>query len=57
MYFVSHTGEYFVSGSKDHTARVWCTDRVYPVRTLTGHNADVDVSTIVLETVNWKPIC
>ncbi|KAF7456166.1 Transcription initiation factor TFIID subunit 5 [Cryptosporidium felis] len=34
-------GVYFISGSSDQTARLWCTSRTYPVRIFTGHLGDV----------------
>lgn len=35
---------YLATGSKDLTARLWSTDREYPLQTYIGHTQDVDVS-------------
>lgn len=35
-------GPYFVTGSLDHTARLWTIDRTEPLRMFAGHLADVD---------------
>ena len=43
----SPTEGYFASCSKDRCARMWSYDRVYPIRSLAGHTADVDVSVSV----------
>ena len=40
----SPVGHYFASASHDRTARVWCMDRVQPLRIMAGHFSDVDVS-------------
>jgi WD40 repeat protein len=37
-------GVYFASGSRDRTARIWCTERKEAVRMMVGHLGDVDVS-------------
>ena len=42
--FFSLTGGYFASCSQDRTAKMWCTDRIYPLRSFVGHTYDVDVS-------------
>ena len=39
---------YFVSGSFDRTCRLWTTDRLFPLRTLVGHN-------LAVETVQFHP--
>ena len=39
---------YFVSGSLDRTCRLWTTDRLFPLRTLVGHN-------LAVETVRFHP--
>ena len=39
---------YFVSGSLDRTCRLWTTDRLFPLRTLVGHN-------LAVETVQFHP--
>ena len=39
---------YFVSGSFDRTCRLWSTDRLFPLRTLVGHN-------LAVETVKFHP--
>lgn len=43
-------GHYFASGSHDSTARIWSTDRISPLRILSGHLSDVDA-------VTWHPNC
>lgn len=35
--------DYFSTGSQDNTARLWCTDRIFPLRSLIGHTSDVNV--------------
>lgn len=40
----SSVGMYLATGSKDLTARLWSTDREYPLQTYIGHTQDVDVS-------------
>lgn len=40
----STVGMYLATGSKDLTARLWSTDREYPLQTYIGHTQDVDVS-------------
>ncbi len=42
----SPRGIYFATGSRDHTARLWSTDRIQPLRIFAGHLNDVDVSLI-----------
>lgn len=37
------SGQYFVSGSKDRTCKLWSFERTYPLRVLAGHTLDVDV--------------
>lgn len=45
LYFIhSSVGAYFASASKDKTAKLWVTDRIYPIRSFIGHSYDVDVS-------------
>jgi WD40 repeat protein len=39
----SPVGHYFASASHDRTARVWCMERLHPLRILAGHLSDVDV--------------
>lgn len=39
----SSTGLYVATGSRDLTARLWSTDREYPLQTYIGHTQDVDV--------------
>lgn len=41
----SSTGQYVATGSRDLTARLWCTDREHPLQTYIGHTQDVDVNT------------
>ena len=41
---VSPFGVYFCTASKDQTARLWSPERTYPIRVLSGHLMDVDVS-------------
>ena len=43
-------GHFFVTGSYDRVARVWCTSRTQPVRMLAGHYSDVSC-------VAWHPNC
>lgn len=40
----SSTGLYLATGSRDLTARLWATEREYPLQTYIGHTQDVDVS-------------
>ena len=40
----SPVGGYFVTSSHDRIAKLWTTDRVYPLRNFIGHTSDVDVS-------------
>lgn len=42
-------GGYFASSSQDRTAKLWVSDRIYPVRTFAGHNLDVDVSFLFIQ--------
>jgi transcription initiation factor TFIID subunit 5 len=35
-------GHYFLTGSHDHTARLWSTDHIEPLRIFVGHDNDVD---------------
>lgn len=44
------SGYYFASGGTDNTARIWTTDRIAPVRALTGHLCGVSC-------VTWHPNC
>lgn len=46
--FASASPYYFASAGADRMARVWCTERLHPLRMLAGHQADVDV-------VQWHP--
>ncbi|MCO5608195.1 hypothetical protein L7F22_062401 [Adiantum nelumboides] len=46
----SPVGHYFASASHDRTARVWCMDRVQPLRIMVGHFSDVDC-------VQWHVNC
>ena len=47
LYFISSAvGDYFVSCSQDQTAKLWCTERTFPLRSFIGHTYDVDVSYI-----------
>lgn len=39
----SSTGLYVATGSRDSTARLWSTDREFPLQTYIGHTQDVDV--------------
>lgn len=39
----SPLGLYFATASHDRTARLWSTDRIYPLRIFAGHLSDVDV--------------
>lgn len=34
---------YFVTGSKDTTARLWSYERLHPIRIFAGHTMDIDV--------------
>lgn len=38
----SPTGLYLATGSRDTTARLWCTDREFPLQIYVGHTQDVD---------------
>ena len=50
----SSVSSYFVSCSKDRTAKFWCMDRVYPLRNMLGHMQDVDVSIhLIHELILW----
>jgi WD40 repeat protein len=40
----SPLGNYFVTGSRDRTARLWSTERIKALRVFAGHLSDVDVS-------------
>lgn len=40
----SSIGLYLATGSRDFTARLWSTDREFPLQTYVGHTQDVDVS-------------
>ena len=42
--FLSPLGFYFCTSSYDHTARVWSTNHIQPLRILAGHYSDVQVS-------------
>lgn len=42
--FLRPRGYYFVSGSYDRTARLWCTENPQPLRIFSGHLSDVNVS-------------
>ena len=42
--FYSPMDYYFTSCSFDRTAKVWITEQVQPVRILSGHSSDVNVS-------------
>jgi hypothetical protein len=45
MFFIFRYGSnYFASCSQVKTAKLWTTDRIFPVRSFVGHTADVDVS-------------
>ena len=44
------SGYYFASGGTDNTARIWTTDRIVPVRALTGHLSGISC-------VAWHPNC
>jgi transcription initiation factor TFIID subunit 5 len=46
----SPVGHYFASASHDRTARVWCMERLHPLRILAGHLSDVDC-------VQWHVNC
>lgn len=39
----SSTGVYLATGSRDLTARLWSTEREFPLQTYIGHTQDVDV--------------
>ena len=41
-------GDYFASCSHDQTAKLWCTERTYPLRSFVGHTYDVDVGLYTL---------
>jgi transcription initiation factor TFIID subunit 5 len=43
----SPVGDFFASASMDHTAKIWSTDRIFPLRSLIGHLSDVNVSAIL----------
>lgn len=51
----SSVGMYLATGSKDLTARLWSTDREYPLQTYIGHTQDVDVSFLYFFTVLSDP--
>lgn len=40
----STVGTYLATGSKDLTARLWNSEREFPLQTYVGHTQDVDVS-------------
>lgn len=42
----SPLGYYFVTASRDRTARMWAIDKMAPLRTFVGHLSDVDVCNI-----------
>jgi transcription initiation factor TFIID subunit 5 len=46
----SPLGYYFATASHDHTARIFSTDHVFPLRILAGHLSDVDC-------IAWHPNC
>lgn len=46
--FAATSPYYFASAGADRMTRVWCTERLHPLRMLAGHQADVDV-------VRWHP--
>lgn len=46
--FAPTTPYYFASAGADRMARMWCTERLHPLRMFAGHQADVDV-------VRWHP--
>lgn len=48
----SSIGMYLATGSRDLTARLWSTDREFPLQTYVGHTQDVDVNYIAFIFVN-----
>lgn len=40
----SSVGTFLATGSKDLTARLWSSEREFPLQTYVGHTQDVDVS-------------
>lgn len=40
----SAVGTYLATGSRDLTARLWSSEREFPLQTYVGHTQDVDVS-------------
>lgn len=39
----SSVGSYLATGSRDRTARLWSTERQFPLQTYIGHTQDIDV--------------
>lgn len=52
MWQFSPAGHYFASSSHDRTARIWCMDRIQPLRIMAGHLSDVDVSVVISVKIN-----
>lgn len=40
----SWADQYFASASQDRTAKIWVSERTYPVRSLAGHSTDVNAA-------------
>ena len=43
FYILSPNDMYFATASQDTTARLWTTERQFPLRIFAGHAMDVDV--------------
>lgn len=39
----SSVGSHLATGSRDRTARLWSTERQFPLQTYIGHTQDIDV--------------
>lgn len=46
------TGLYIATGSRDLTARLWSTDREYPLQTYVGHTQDEQLVPVVVFTAD-----
>lgn len=52
----SPVGDFFATGSKDFTARLWCLERDFPILTFTGHSEDIEVSVFIIQMNSLKSI-